>query len=73
MKISELIAYLSALPSDAVVFEERESELRELHADDLNFSDDADGHPIDWAEYGADDAEGAGLAGVPIVIFGAWS
>jgi len=37
MKVSELIKKLQEFPPDSEVFEERESELRILHPDDISF------------------------------------
>lgn len=71
MTVRELREALMKFPDEAVVFEEREGELRELREADVSTSESADGHPIDSAEY--DDEDWERLMGSPIVILGAWS
>ena len=65
MKVSELIDILKTMNPDAVVYEDRHGERRELTDVDVT-EDDID------TESECDDADGEPMAG-PVVIFGAWN
>lgn len=64
MTIKELIELFSTNPPDAKVVEERQSELRELHAADIESHESGSGHPFEDEE---EETDG------PIVIFRSWS
>jgi hypothetical protein len=62
--IGELISILLPLPAETRIYEERDGELRELHAEDVEDFDSGESHPI-----ADEDEETDG----PIVVFGSWA
>lgn len=70
MTVRSLIEYLQTQPPEALVFEDREGELRELRREDISEESECRGLPI--ADIDMDDEDQPGLD-LPAVIFGAWS
>lgn len=77
MKVRELRELLMQFPDDAVIFEERDAEHRELNRTDVftatQVSDSDSGHVLNAGDQQPSDPALAWLAKCPLfVIFGAW-